>query len=310
MDHRISLLTHYSPTGTNQTLLRVPLKLMLTNRTKIPQIFLVHAELSSYNQSLYSSIPPDKTGTHSNGENSSSHHLGLDLPRPLFRPGQSRLIRHQELTATYHMTVNNLKYHVTSANKENWSPGPKKPFSRSLFLPTYPRLGLTNFRRPESGNEALQSQANVLNKQISDMQQITRTPGTYRISSTLTTSHKPLPGQNKSTQMGGNRKHSVYNKLDQSTTPCNNRARHSCADDTIPGAYDASTAQNPTKECNSGNHLQDPRRANIQAINCTHTQGQQVRLSEMYTKYIQPLGWTTPYFFKEDSLFRAKQLWP
>jgi hypothetical protein len=57
---RISLLAHSSPTGTNQTLLRVKNKLMLIKRTEIPQIILVLTDSRSSNYSTTSSRPPEK----------------------------------------------------------------------------------------------------------------------------------------------------------------------------------------------------------------------------------------------------------
>ena len=219
LGHRISLLTQNSPTGINQTLLRVPHKLMRMKRAEVPQIILVPADSPSPNQYTNSSLLIEKIRTHSNGGNPSSRHLGLESPRFPLRPGQSRPLRRYAASNMNYVKADNLQHQVCPANKETRSPGPEKSLSRSPFMTTYSKLGQTKSLRPKSENKDSNTQVNVLKNKFISEKQTTRTPGTYRIS-TLITSHKPLPGHNKLTQMGENPYHSVQNNVNQNTRLC------------------------------------------------------------------------------------------
>jgi hypothetical protein len=66
---QISLPAHQSFTGNNQTLLRAPHKLIHINRTKLPQIILVHTNSPSSNRSKTDNLPLDKIRVHPNGGN-------------------------------------------------------------------------------------------------------------------------------------------------------------------------------------------------------------------------------------------------
>jgi hypothetical protein len=165
---RISLLAHSSPTGTNQTLLRVLHKLMLTKRTKITQIFFVLADFPSSNYSTSSCRLPVKIGTHFNGGNSSSRHSGIDSLPP--RPRQPRPLRRYTRTATNHMESDSLQHHVRGEHKETRPPGPKKLLSRPLILTTYSSLDQTETLSYKSGNEDTYIQANILKNHFIDIQ--------------------------------------------------------------------------------------------------------------------------------------------
>ena len=141
---RISLLAHLPFTGTNQTLLRVPTKLMLSNRTEIPQIFLVHANYPSYNQSTTSKLPPDNIRANSNGGNPRLRYLGIDFLSPPLRPGKPRPLHRNSVIETRNIEVNSSHQYALVKNKKSRSLGTYNFFLR-LAMPRNLVTGNTNW---------------------------------------------------------------------------------------------------------------------------------------------------------------------
>ena len=191
---RTSLLDQFSPTGTNQTLLRDFHKLILIKGTKIPQIFLVHNNLPSYNLSTTSNQHPDKIRTHSNGGNSSSRSLELDWP-PLRT--KIRLQSRNLLFFTIQSTVDSLHHHPSVANKETCSPEVENTSAVLSARPTYLSSDPISPPSHNSGNEDTCVQHNNVKNHLNYTRTITRSPGTDKILSILITPRNLLPGQNK-----------------------------------------------------------------------------------------------------------------
>jgi hypothetical protein len=127
LGHRISLLAHLSFTGTKPNPLTGSNEIDAHQPNEYTQIFLVHTNYTSYNQSTTSHLPSDKIRANSNGEKSRLRYLGIDFLSPPLRPGKLWPLHQNSETEARNIGVNSSQQYALGKNKKN-------PFTRTHVL--------------------------------------------------------------------------------------------------------------------------------------------------------------------------------